>query len=94
MKNRTGKIAKHSEPIIQAPIDLDEVLEKLEIAKTINETLLKRIDSLVMRIASIEKSVEIANTMPEQDWNFDVIRDHTGRIIEVRANKSKGMQTH
>ena len=58
------------------------------LAEKDNKALLQRIESLIMRIASLEKIVEIKNSVSEPIWTFDVSRDKYGRLKEITAHKS------
>ncbi len=86
MRDRTKKKVVSSPP---APvINLDEVLDKLDLSEKANKALIQRIDSLIMKVAVLEKTLETAIVTDEKIWDFDVNRDRYGRIQNVKAHQT------
>ena len=87
MKNRTGKpaIAIRESKILDELVEIRDAVESKEIA---TNQLLQRIDSLVMRIAVLEKALEAVSVSEEKAWTFDVNRDVHGRIQNVIAHQT------
>ncbi len=79
------KPAKRSD-IIETPKAEREVIDVTPAIKKLQE----HIDSLTMRIASLEKDLEVASVDDaHKEWTFSVERDAQGRLSRVMASEVK-----